>query len=59
MTDPRASSAANARISVSDCARCGGSHELWCLQLAKPCESFTHWAQCPTTLEPILVRFDD
>ncbi len=48
------------RISVSNCARCGGEHkEISCMKLARPCERFTHWAQCPLTLEPIMVYFVD
>jgi hypothetical protein len=48
------------RISFTNCARCGGDHkDISCMKLARPCEQFTHWAQCPTTLEPIMVRFVD
>jgi hypothetical protein len=48
------------RITVSNCARCGGDHEnISCMKLARPCGNFTHWAQCPTTLEPIMVAFVD
>jgi hypothetical protein len=47
-------------ININNCARCGGNHKnISCLQLTRPCEEFTHWAQCPTTLEPIMVRFVD
>jgi len=48
------------RISVSNCARCGGEHvRISCMKLLRPCERFTHWAQCPITLEPIMVHFAD
>lgn len=51
------------RISISRCPRCGGEHSgiscLSCMELLRPCRNFTHWAQCPTTLEPIMVRFVD
>lgn len=48
---------------IVDCVRCGGFHrELEAKPLTKPFapeEAFpvvwTHWATCPTNLEPIMI----
>ena len=51
-------------VNVVKCARCGQDHPE--LQFHKimgsqiTCEGliFTHWAQCPTTIDPILLRVE-
>ena len=42
-------------IEVKGCARCGGEHVLPFLSLRRPCGPYSYWAQCPTTLEPVLM----
>ncbi|MFA6132375.1 MAG: hypothetical protein WC869_00010 [Phycisphaerae bacterium] len=40
------------------CARCGGKHtEIYYHKLKNPIGKFTHWAPCPKTYEPILMRY--
>jgi hypothetical protein len=50
-------------LRIENCARCGETHDVVsCMKLTRPCEvnlKFTHWAQCPRTLEPILVSFEE
>ncbi len=47
-------------LKIENCARCGETHEkISCFKFNRPCESFTHWAQCPQTLEPILISFEE
>ena len=46
---------------LTNCARCGGQHKnLEFTQLKRPVAvlvaTFTHWALCPKTKEPILLR---
>jgi len=44
-------------ISIFGCARCGKTHKD--LEIKKLSNSdFSHWAQCPTNGEPILVKFE-
>jgi hypothetical protein len=44
-------------ISIFGCARCGKNHKD--LEIKKLSNSdFSHWAQCPTNGEPILVKFE-
>jgi hypothetical protein len=48
------------RTDVKNCARCGGNHDqlLFCkFQQAPP--DHTHWASCPATDEPILLKIVD
>lgn len=47
---------------VIGCARCGEDHALRFTEFARPLETpggvvFTHWAACPSTGDPILMRF--
>jgi hypothetical protein len=43
-------------IDVQSCARCGKDHdELAFKKLIRPAAEWTHWAECPTTYEPILL----
>jgi hypothetical protein len=46
--------------SIKNCARCGGNHEdLVFNKLRRPTqtpEKWSHWASCPKTKEPILLR---
>jgi len=42
-------------IEVKGCARCGGEHVLLFLALRRPCGPYSYWAQCPTSLEPVLM----
>jgi hypothetical protein len=45
---------------VRGCARCGGDHpKLEFKKFKNPCIERTHWALCPTTGEPILMRITD
>ena len=46
------------KTTVPHCARCGGRHEGLSFQaLARPMEGYyTHWATCPETGEPIMLR---
>jgi hypothetical protein len=42
---------------IAACARCGGTHKAVRFQpFTKPPENATHWASCPQTGEPILIR---
>ena len=42
---------------LSNCARCGGIHtNVTFKQFSKPCDLYTHYAPCPTTHEPILLK---
>lgn len=55
--------------SIADCARCGNEHlDLEFAELVRPIElaqragggyaiKITHWAPCPMTGEPVLMRF--
>lgn len=44
-------------INVRRCARCGAYHTgLEFVALGQPIFEYTHWAPCPTTGEPILMR---
>lgn len=46
--------------SIKDCARCGGSHEsLVAKEFHYPFRDMTHWATCPNSGDPILVKFVD
>jgi hypothetical protein len=56
------------KTDIFDCARCDQDHAGLSFQaLHRPVEvepgvaayTFTHWAPCPTTGEPILKRFPD
>ncbi len=54
------------RTAVHGCARCGGDHaRVAFLLLVRPMEmddkdgALTHWASCPRTGEPILLRCVD
>lgn len=48
------------RTAIWNCARCDKDHEdLWFQMLARPADHHTHWAPCPTTREPILLRRSD
>jgi len=48
-----------ARVDLIECARCGLPHRhLVVSRLGRPCLEYTHWAPCPVTGEPVLVRFD-
>lgn len=45
-------------ISLPRCARCLGPHaDLIVERLHNPSDEWTHWAMCPSTLQPILVRY--
>jgi hypothetical protein len=52
----------NVPLSVGNCARCGKKHRpLMFKKFKRQTQSeppSTHWAMCPTTKEPILMRFD-
>jgi hypothetical protein len=54
----------DANIEIHDCARCGGDHDAAPLDeiSGRPIETdagtHTHHALCPTTGDPILVRFE-
>lgn len=43
---------------ITNCARCGGTHpEVYFWKFARPPKSHSHWAICPKTHQPILMRF--
>lgn len=50
------------RVTVTACARCEGDHRrLEFRAFVRPIEEdhgepWTHWAMCPTTAEPLLLR---
>jgi hypothetical protein len=46
-------------VMVEDCARCGGKHQVVFQKLRRDCEGWTHWASCPETGEPILMKIED
>jgi hypothetical protein len=40
------------------CARCGGKHkDITFFQLDRPADEYTHYALCPSNLQPILLAF--
>jgi len=44
-------------ISLSNCARCGGAHEqLEVKPLDNPPDRYTHFAMCPISQQPIMVK---
>jgi hypothetical protein len=44
-------------MDVRQCARCGMDHQrLPFRKLGNPNDQFTHWATCPGTGEPIMMR---
>jgi hypothetical protein len=48
------------RVEISSCARCGGDHTLVALPFVNPTEDeWTHWAWCPKTSDPILIKQTD
>lgn len=48
------------KTTVENCARCGTGHKnIKFAKLKKPCVSWTHWAICPETGEPILLKIVD
>lgn len=48
---------------LQGCARCGKDHRVRFKELQRPMvagdSTLTHWAICPTTGEPIMMRFVD
>ena len=45
------------KTSVFNCARCGQDHqELEFTRLKRPEAEWTHWAVCPNTGEPVLLK---
>lgn len=48
---------ATTRVTVAPCGRCGGNHrDLAFEPLNAPPAGYTHWAPCPATGQPLLVR---
>ena len=45
-------------IDVGRCARCGQDHKLPFHRFENPPEYCTHWAICPNTFEPVLLRIE-
>lgn len=46
------------QIDVRGCARCGSAHDnLKVHRFENPADEFTHWATCPNTKDPILIKF--
>lgn len=46
-------------VDVSGCARCGLSHrKLRAVPFRYTNAGWSHWAWCPTTSEPVMVKFD-
>lgn len=57
MTDPTRAEALPIATDVRGCARCGGEHlRLEFLPFHRPVGLDTHWAPCPQTEEPVLLR---
>jgi hypothetical protein len=46
------------QIDVKCCARCGGDHDQLRFMVLGGHERYTHWAICPVSTQPILLRFD-
>ena len=48
-------------IQVGNCARCGGYHDKVEFRPFKngSIRDLSHWAMCPTTVEPILMRIQE
>jgi len=47
-------------INVVKCARCGQDHaQLRFERLLNPPSDISHWAACPVTGQPILLRFTE
>ena len=49
-------------ITVENCARCGGNHEVSYKELERPFvessgNEWTHWGSCPVNGDPILIKF--
>jgi hypothetical protein len=45
------------RVDVGNCARCGGNHQQQLfVPFTRPPRWWTHYAHCPRTKEPILMR---
>ena len=43
---------------ITNCARCGGRHtDIWFWKFTRKASEYTHWAMCPKTNQPILMRF--
>jgi hypothetical protein len=50
-------SSADFKVDVKDCARCQEDHlNLEFSKLRIPSNSWTHWASCPNTMEPIMLK---
>ena len=48
------------KVDVKCCQRCGFDHDqLRFTQLIDPVDEWGHWAICPNTHQPILVKIDD
>ncbi|MFB6373847.1 MAG: hypothetical protein ABEN55_12235 [Bradymonadaceae bacterium] len=48
------------RMEVENCARCGGDHNVKAIPFDRPPETgHSHYAECPTTGDPILVKTED
>lgn len=58
---PESTDVEDGRTEINNCARCGGSHRVVFKKLARPMTEsrHTHWALCPVTDEPILMRVID
>lgn len=45
-------------LNIGDCARCGGDHVgVTFHPLNRPTDEWTHYTNCPTNMEPIMMRF--
>ena len=55
-----ASSDDSVKTTVENCARCGTGHkDIKFAKLKRACASWTHWAICPETGEPIMLKVVD
>lgn len=44
-------------LNVERCARCGQPHDdIWFFKLQNPPENLDHYATCPTSCQPILIK---
>lgn len=42
---------------IHHCSRCGSTHKnMVFVKLDRACKEYTHWAECPETEQPILMR---
>jgi hypothetical protein len=43
-------------VSVTNCARCGETHDIRFTRFQRPSGDWTHWGMCQQTGEPVLLK---